>query len=42
MNIDSWDNDKSYEYNLKGIRNLIGRLNPKALLKQVPINTDSS
>jgi hypothetical protein len=42
INIDNWQNDFSYDYNLKGIRNLIGRLNQKALLKQVPINTDSS
>jgi predicted transcriptional regulator len=42
LNIDNWENDNSYEYNLRGIRTLIGKLNSKALIKHVPVNTDSS
>jgi hypothetical protein len=42
MNLNDWTNDHSYEDKLKTVRNLIGQLHPKALLRRVPINTDSS
>jgi hypothetical protein len=42
MVLQDWKNDHSYEDNIKAVRNMLGRLNPKSLIKRVPTNTDSS
>jgi hypothetical protein len=42
MVLEDWKNDHSYEDNIKAVRNMLGRLNPKSLIKRIPKNTDSS